>query len=477
MDVDRATVRRPAGPLLLVISFCCLAVVQLLGPGATEAPLGAHDDPRTPPFLVHTSASPWLVTALLVLAALCGAAAVWLGLSGRWRPSPRRALAAGILAASVLAFLPPIGSADTLSYAADGRIAAVGHNPWKQTPAQLAATGDPVGQAVEVPWQDTPSVYGPIATGEQALAAKIAGDDVALIVLLLDLVNAVAFIAAALLLFRSAPDESARTRAVVMWAANPLLWMQLVAGAHLDTIAALAALAAVVVAARSRLAAGALSGAAAAIKAPLGLVWLALVWAGRRSRRAVVELVIGAGAVAGVSYAVAGPDAFHQLSRASKLVSLATPWRPVADALNPLLGHGATRQLVDVLALVLFVVLVRALVRSHPEIRSGTPAGLAFAFVAGYVLSAPYALPWYDATPWTLLALLAASRLDGILLAHTTVLSLAYIPGRAAFKLPGALHTLAFGMRDVVAPALLLSVLVVLTVASRRHASRPGVLA
>ena len=80
MDVERATVRRPAGPLLLSLSFACLAVVQLLGPGATEAPLGAHDNPRTPPFLVHTSASPWLVTALLVVAALCGAAVVWLGL-------------------------------------------------------------------------------------------------------------------------------------------------------------------------------------------------------------------------------------------------------------------------------------------------------------------------------------------------------------------------------------------------------------
>lgn len=470
-------IKRYVGPLLLMFAFAALAATQLLGPSATEAPLGAHDNPGTPPWLVHTSASPWLVTALLVVAALSGAAVVWLGLTGRWRPSPRHALITGILAASVLAFLPPIGSADTLSYAADGRIAALGHNPWKETPAQLAATGDPVGQSVEVPWQNTPSVYGPIATGEQALAAKIAGGDAALIVLLLDLVNAVAFIAAALLLFWSAHDDVARTRAVVMWAVNPLLWMQLVAGAHLDSLAAVAALAAVVVAARSRLAAGALAGAAAAIKAPIGLVWLALVWAGRRSRRAVVELTVGAGAVAGVSYAVAGPDAFHQLSRASKLVSLATPWRPVADALNPLLGHGATRQLVDVLALVLLVVLVRALVRSHPEIRSGTPAGLAFAFVAAYVLSAPYALPWYDAAPWVLLALLATSRLDGILLAHTTVLSLAYIPGRAAFQLPGGLHTLAFGMRQVVSPVLLLLVLLVLTLASRRHAARPGLLA
>jgi hypothetical protein len=468
---------RYAGPALVLVAFAGIAVSQLLGPGATEAPLGRHDHPRTPPWFFHAHVSPWLVTGLLAVATLAGAAAVWLGLSGRWRPDPRRALAAGILATAVFALLPPIGSADPLSYAADGRITALGHNPWKETPAQLAATGDPVGQAVEVPWKTTPSVYGPIASGEQALASKVAGTDVALTVLLLDLVGGIVFIGVALLLHRVAHDDDGRRRAVVLWALNPLLWLQLVAGAHLDVLAAIAALGAVIVSARSRLAAGALAGAAAAVKAPLGLVWVALLWAGRRSRRALAELVIGAAVVGGGSYLIAGPQALHQLSRASKLVSLATPWRPVADVLDHVIGHAASRRLVDALALVLFAYLIRVLVRSHPEIRTGSPAGLAFAVITAYVLSAPYALPWYDAAPWVLLPLLAASRLDLVLLAHTAVLSLAYIPGRAAFRLPGDLHAVAFGMRDGVAPALLLVILVSLTVASRQHASRPAVLA
>jgi alpha-1,6-mannosyltransferase len=270
---------RYAGPLLLSTAFGCLAAVGLLGP------LGAHDDRATPPW--HLTAAPpaYLVTVLLVLAVLTGVTAVVLGLSGRWRPRPSRLFAVGVLAAAALSLLPPIGSADTLSYAAYGRMVTTGRDPWTTTPAQLAATGDPFGQAVEVPWQHTPSVYGPIATAEQGAAADIAGNDVALTVLVLDVVGAAVFAGAGLLLHRLARDEIGRRRAAVLWTANPLLWMQLVAGAHLDLLAAGAVLAAVAVAGRNRLAAGALAGVAASIKAPAGLVWLALAGSARRSRR------------------------------------------------------------------------------------------------------------------------------------------------------------------------------------------------
>jgi hypothetical protein len=444
------------------VAFGCIAAVALLGPSAAEPPLGGRDDRATPPW--HLTASPpaYLVTVLLVVAVLSGLAVVALGLTGRWRPRPARLLVAGILAASALSVLPPIGSADTLSYAAYGRMVVTGHDPWSTTPRQLAATGDPVGRAVEVPWQDAPSVYGPIATAEQAAASDIAGSNVALTVLLLDLVGALVFAGAGLLLHRLADDETGRRRAAVLWAGNPLLWLQLVAGAHLDLIAAGAALAAVAVAGRSRLAAGALAGAAASVKAPIGLVWLALVWSARRSRRAVVELTVGALVVAGIGYAAAGSDVFRQLHRASRLVSLATPWRPIADL-------GVSRGLISGLALLLLAVVVAVLSRLHPEIRSGTPAGLALAFTLGYTLAAPYSLPWYDAVPWVLLPLLAASRLDAVLLAHTTVLSLAYIPGRAAVQLHGALHTLTWGMRTDVSPVLLALLLVVIGLSARGH--------
>jgi len=43
--------------------------------------------------------------------------------------------------------------------------------------------------------------------------------------------------------------------------------------------------------------------------------------------------------------------------------------------------------------------------------------------------------------------------------------------------LHGAMHTVAFGMRDVVSPVLLIALLIALAVASARHAIRPADLA
>jgi hypothetical protein len=72
------------------------------------------------------------------------------------------------------------------------------------------------------------------------------------------------------------------------------------------------------------------------------------------------------------------------------------------------------------------------------------------------------------------LPLLAASRLDALLVAHTAVLSLAYLPGRAAVRLHGATHAVAVGFRDVASPILLTILLVLLAIASTRHAQRPA---
>jgi hypothetical protein len=56
--------------------------------------------------------------------------------------------------------------------------------------------------------------------------------------------------------------------------------------------------------------------------------------------------------------------------------------------------------------------------------------------------------------------LIAASRLDLVLLAHTTVLAFAYIPGRAAVTLTGTEHALTWGMRTHLSPILLTALLV-----------------
>src|SRR5690606_10291093 len=130
-------------------------------------------------------------------------------------PSARRLLVAGCLAAGVLAFLPPSGSSDHLNYAAYGRIAALGHDPYVTVPADLPA--DPVTRAVEE-WRKTPSVYGPVATAVQTLSSHVGGDSIRLTVFALAVVNSVAFIVTGLLLHRlTRGDPVQQRRAALLW--------------------------------------------------------------------------------------------------------------------------------------------------------------------------------------------------------------------------------------------------------------------
>jgi hypothetical protein len=442
----------------------CIATTALLGPSAAEAPLGRHGGSAAPPWQLGASPPDWLVTLLPALAVVMGAAAVSLVLLGKWRPRPRRLAAAGLLTAAMLAFLPPIGSADPLSYASYGRMVTTGHDPYTTTPASLAAR-DRVAAAVETPWQHEPSVYGPLGTGEQAAAALIGGASPARIVLVLDLLGALAFAGVGLLLLRVAPDDAARIRAASLWCANPLLWLQLVAGAHLDVLVAGLALTAVVAARRRPVAGAALAGVAAIVKPPGGLVWLAIAWPARRDPRQLAKLAAAAAIVVVPSYAAVGTAALRQLQRAGRRVSHGTPWRFVLDVVH------APRGVVTTLALLLAAALTVAIARH----RGATTVPLvAVAVTMAYVLAAPYALPWYDALPWALLPLLALSWRHWLLLAHTTVLSLAYLPGRDAVHLHGTLRPLTSGMRSVISPVLLTALVVAAVLLTRRPVGSPA---
>ena len=153
-----------------------------------------------------------------------------------WAPSPRALATAGIVAAAVLVLLPPFGSADHLSYAAYGRMLVTGHDPYATGPNVLGH--DPISRAVE-DWRTTPSVYGPLATAGQALASLIGGTSVRLTVFVLSLLNLAAFAGAGLLLhWLARGDRGRQLRAALLWTLNPLLLYELVAGAHVDTQAA-----------------------------------------------------------------------------------------------------------------------------------------------------------------------------------------------------------------------------------------------
>ena len=68
-----------------------------------------------------------------------------------------------------------------------------------------------------------------------------------------------------------------------------------------------------------------------------------------------------------------------------------------------------------------------------------------------WLITSMYTLSWYDLLAWVPLAVLAANKLDKIMLIRGTALSLAYVPGRAIDMGP-ALDFTATRLRDTVSP-------------------------
>lgn len=461
-------------------SVVLFVVTGALGPSVAQPPLG----PRTglPPYSLQAEPDPWTVVTLLTAALVvgaCGLAAGMLALRRGWQPPLRGLLVGSTLAVVAFVLVPPMGSADHLSYAAYGRLAALGHDPYDLTPEQAANGGDPVSQAAaEHPWSNITSVYGPVATAEQELASRIGGTSVRMTVLALASFNAAAYLLTTLLLFRLARgDPARRSRVALFWAANPLLLYAAVSGIHVDTLMVALLVASVFALRRSAPLAGVLLGTAMAVKLPAALGALGITWALQRRFRALVAAGFAALVVFAGLYYTAGPHAFDQLRRASKYVSLATPGRLLADHLEPLLGFETARLLLRAAGYAGMLVLGALILYwgqrrfggtelgpvsdakpPGPEVRQRLAVWMTGALCIGWLFTAPYALPWYDAYGWAFLALFPASRLDGLFLLRGVVLALAYVPGRTG--LPDDVAHLTMGFRTEVAPYLTTALLV-----------------
>ena len=237
--------------VLLGASIVAMGVVMLLGTSAAVPYFG----PTRPFLTLGGSPSPITVTVLTWFAAVAAGAGTLAGLHALRRgpfAAPRRLLLAGAVTACVFALLPPVASVDMLNYAIYGRIADLGRDPYVTTPLRLARTGDPVGALLPSGWQRVPTVYGPIATAVQWLAAHIGGNSMARILFLLKWANATAFIGTGLLLDRLArPDPARRVRACLLWTVNPIMLFWMVGSGHADALAVLFLVAAVYAARRS----------------------------------------------------------------------------------------------------------------------------------------------------------------------------------------------------------------------------------
>ncbi|GAA3443247.1 hypothetical protein Pve01_54290 [Planomonospora venezuelensis] len=487
-------------PAAMGASVVLTLLIGALGPSAMVPALAGPS--WEPPYSLGAGPDARLVIALAAAAILLGGAGLGAALHSRWRPDPRWLLAAGSAAAAVLAFLPPSGSADHLNYAAYGRLAALGHDPYAVTPAEVPA--DPVAGAVEE-WAGVTSVYGPVATAVQALASLAAGDSVRLTVFGMALFNAAAFVGTALLVHRfTAGDEALQRRAALLWAANPLMIYHLSAGMHVDTLAVFCMVAALVAWRaggrwRSLAATGLLLGAGIGVKLNAGLVALGPAWELRRSPARLAVVAGTATATVAVVYGLAGPHVLDQVGEASRKVSLGTPWQLVKRGLQELFGSGAYTVWIQLGSMTLLAVLAWLLLRALPAGRvpgaagatgpapgatgpapegdgsglrgaAGAPApAVAAVVVAAWLFAAPYALPWYDGLAFALLALASWPALELFMVARVTILSLGYLPAREALR-PDDLLWLKTVVRQEVVPWSLLA----LTVALGWWAARAG---
>jgi hypothetical protein len=227
-----------AGLAATAVSIVCTIAVAAAGPSLLEPPLpGAQGQP---PWAFDLGLNPYLAVGLAAAGLAAGTLGVALTLRAMrrgWTVSPGYVFIAGALAAAVAGTTRPFGSSDFISYAAYGRELVTGHNPYLVAPAALARLGDPVARAVQ-DWAGTPSVYGALATGLFGIASLVGGTSVRLTVFVLDAANVAAFIGTGMLLDRMARGPAGRLRAAVLWTCNPLLLQILVAGSHVDGLAA-----------------------------------------------------------------------------------------------------------------------------------------------------------------------------------------------------------------------------------------------
>jgi hypothetical protein len=464
----------------LSVSIALMVLVGAEGPSAAVPAFGSGYP--WPPYSAHLAPAPAQVSALTWAAVLIGGAGLAAGLLALrrgWRPRPRHLIIGSLVAVTALMVVPPVGSTDILDYAAYGRIAALGHSPYAMTPVQLKRSGDPVGAVAPVPWQAAPSAYGPLATTTERAASDLAGASAGRTVFWLKVWNALAYLAIVLALDRSLRSDAARrVRAHLLWSVNPLMLLAVMAGGHVDGLAAAAGVAGLLLFSRAQawrgLAAGILVGAAVAVKAPFALFGAGLAWAAFRSPRALAALAVGAAAVVGPAYALAGRRALSAVeNRSTGGVDLYEPWQLLYRTLS--WPHPSGR--IDKVALVAAVLLAALLLWRLPGGPPGLPAVRpALALSLAWLICSPQQRPWFDAMLFPLLAVMPATRLDWVALLRAVAAAAAELPGVTYYTelRPRALEMTASGISHGLAPVALTVAAVALVVLCITRRWTPG---
>jgi hypothetical protein len=380
-----------------------------------------------------------LLYAGTIFACLGLAGMLWAHSQG-WRPDPRRLLlVSGVIVAAMVSFTP-VGSSDIASYAAYGRIASQGGNPYTTSPLAWLGPSSPYTHVVGVVWRQQPSVYGPIATGIQSFAAWIGGANAAATIWVLMILNGAVFIGVGYLLYKTSDDP---VRATLFWAANPVLIQQLVSGGQIDTFAAGAAICSIQVARRvsglwGDVLVGVLIGIGCGVKVNAALIGIGLAWPllRRREWMRAARMAAVALATATVEYSFYNFAAVKPIFGGTKWVIMPSPWRLFQMA-GEGLGVGSVTMATIISCLwpiAMFVVawFIYQRISSDQPREIVAPFALAFA----WVLVAPWVFAWYTALAWATLTLVPRNRMTRWLTIVTVFLALwlsgggQSIPGR-----------------------------------------------
>ena len=385
---------------------------------------------------------PDIVANLIMYASIglcCLGLAMMLWANSRgWSPNPRKVFWTAAGAIAVLVNITPVGSSDAASYAAYGRIAALGYNPYTFTPSMLpGGKHNPYTMLVSPQWQGTPSVYGPVATWTHLLAALLGGAKPWATIWVLMIMIGAAFLAAGYVLLRTAANP---VRAVLLWVANPLLIVELVIGGHLDAFIALAAIVAIVLSRRCTtpwhdLLVGLVVGVAGGIKVNAVFVALGIAipllhdraWARLARIGSVAALT-----TLGLYYVSYGFGALKPLGEASTLVISPTVWRLVEGIFGS--GHLVTTIIGFTWPPLMLALAWYLYNRLSPDVPTVVAATCALTFA--WVLVAPWALPWYASIAWVTLALLPRNSLTRWLTLATGTLALLHFNGGHSTTVP-----------------------------------------
>ena len=451
----------------------------VLGPSAVTLTLGPRDSYLPPWYLPSGLVTPneWFVSILIWTAIILGGLGLWVGLRAMadgWKPKVKKFFALGTVLSLLTICVPPMTSADVLMYAAYGRLQAIGRSPYEITPAEVfRGQFDPVLRWTERPWQDTPSVYGPITSWTQLLANKLGVENMHDIVFWLQVFSVVPFIlACAGVIILAHGDPRRQGRAALLTIANPLLIWAVVAGAHNEALAVMFAVAGLLFMRKNPFVAGLGIGLAGCAKVSIGLWGLAMLWAYRREPKKALLLCLGTAIPMGLAYVLWQPTAFFQALRNGGYVSVGSWANPVYSFLALFMTDYHAKVVIGIISYIGFIVIAWMLSRVVPWTaapglakdadlkRDPLTIALRTALVlsVAWLITSMYTLSWYDLLAWMPLAVFAASKLDQIMVIRGAALSLAYVPGRAIDMGP-ALDFTATRIRDTVSPIIQMTML------------------